>query len=202
VCVDIVGIFLILLFYYFVEQDEDSEESEDDELAFVQNHLYENDSEDEGPNDYKFSDFFLPAKGSSSKKNSAGKANKVHLDVGEEDDEPEDDGDDDDESVADEDDDNNDDDYVEEDEDEEFSGSELADSIRGKNNDSGFKGSDDKPREKKPTTVQRRNEALSSQIAALEGELVESKPWELRGEVKASDRPENSFLSLHADIER
>jgi U3 small nucleolar ribonucleoprotein component len=43
---------------------------------------------------------------------------------------------------------------------------------------------------------------LSAQIAQLEGELMADKPWELRGEVKGAERPENSFLSLHADIER
>ena len=43
---------------------------------------------------------------------------------------------------------------------------------------------------------------LLTQISELEKDLVAPKPWELRGEVKASDRPENSFLSLSADIER
>ncbi len=54
----------------------------------------------------------------------------------------------------------------------------------------------------KVTATQQRNQALSSQIASLEEELMSAKPWELRGEVKAADRPENSFLELHADIER
>lgn len=54
----------------------------------------------------------------------------------------------------------------------------------------------------KATATQQRNQALSSQIASLEEELMSAKPWELRGEVKAVDRPENSFLELHADIER
>lgn len=53
-----------------------------------------------------------------------------------------------------------------------------------------------------PTPLQQRKAVLSTQIASLEEELIASKPWELRGEVKAADRPENSFLSLHADIER
>jgi U3 small nucleolar RNA-associated protein MPP10 len=48
----------------------------------------------------------------------------------------------------------------------------------------------------------RRETALSAQIAQLEEELMADKPWELRGEVKGAERPENSFLSLHADIER
>lgn len=54
----------------------------------------------------------------------------------------------------------------------------------------------------KVTATQQRNQTLSTQIADLEEELMSAKPWELRGEVKASDRPENSFLELHADIER
>jgi U3 small nucleolar RNA-associated protein MPP10 len=52
------------------------------------------------------------------------------------------------------------------------------------------------------TKANRRETALSAQIAQLEGELMADKPWELRGEVKGAERPENSFLSLHADIER
>lgn len=52
------------------------------------------------------------------------------------------------------------------------------------------------------TTASRRNQALAAQISELEGDLMAEKPWELRGEVKAGDRPENSFLGLHADIER
>jgi U3 small nucleolar RNA-associated protein MPP10 len=52
------------------------------------------------------------------------------------------------------------------------------------------------------TAASRRNQALAAQISELEGDLMAEKPWELRGEVKAGDRPENSFLGLHADIER
>ncbi|KAJ1436629.1 Mpp10 protein-domain-containing protein, partial [Ochromonadaceae sp. CCMP2298] len=47
-----------------------------------------------------------------------------------------------------------------------------------------------------------RNAALALQIAQLEKELVAPKAWELRGEVGAGERPENSFLDLHAEVER
>eukprot|EP00624_Nannochloropsis_granulata_P003356 evm.model.NODE_27139_length_5220_cov_16.187357.2 len=39
------------------------------------------------------------------------------------------------------------------------------------------------------------------EIAELEHELLSERPWELRGEVKAGDRPENSLLEAVVDVE-
>jgi U3 small nucleolar RNA-associated protein MPP10 len=56
---------------------------------------------------------------------------------------------------------------------------------------------------KKPLTKHEKAKAhLSSQVAELEQELMQKKSWEMRGEVKATDRPENSLLGISADIER
>jgi len=40
------------------------------------------------------------------------------------------------------------------------------------------------------------------EVRELEKEIVGPRSWELRGEVKSSDRPENSLLGLIADVER
>ena len=49
---------------------------------------------------------------------------------------------------------------------------------------------------------QRGAAALRAQISGLESFLLQDKPWELRGEVAARDRPQDSLLELAADIER
>ena len=189
--------------------DEDDEElEEDDELAFVQQHLYEGgeDSDDAAGNaEYKFNDFFvadkserrlkaraagkdvkktsssIPAK--TSKRTNGSSKRAAHSDE-EEDSEGEGD-------FSDEDEDEEDDEDEDDDEDEE---NESAGAAAAATKAAAKPG--------KVTATQQRNQALSSQIADLEEELMGAKPWELRGEVKASDRPENSFLELHADIER
>ncbi|VVC35563.1 U3 small nucleolar ribonucleoprotein complex, subunit Mpp10 [Cinara cedri] len=54
------------------------------------------------------------------------------------------------------------------------------------------------PNEKKNdcmSTLEKRSERLSQRIAKLEGEAVsENKPWPLKGEVTAKERPQNSLL--------
>ena len=52
------------------------------------------------------------------------------------------------------------------------------------------------------TSFQRRKKELAQQIKELERELVADKPWELKGEVKAGVRPENSLLDLAVDVDR
>jgi len=54
----------------------------------------------------------------------------------------------------------------------------------------------------KLTLHQKHKLNLSSQIKELEAELIGPKSWDLRGEIKGKDRPENSILGLSADIER
>lgn len=45
------------------------------------------------------------------------------------------------------------------------------------------------------STLEKRSERLNQRIAKLEGEAVsESKPWPLKGEVTAKERPQNSLL--------
>lgn len=46
------------------------------------------------------------------------------------------------------------------------------------------------------------NEKKSKEIASLEQELVQSKRWDMKGEIKGQERPENSLLSLSSIIER
>ena len=42
---------------------------------------------------------------------------------------------------------------------------------------------------------------MEKQIKELESKLIKQKPWELRGEVKAKERPLNSLLQDHFDFE-
>lgn len=43
---------------------------------------------------------------------------------------------------------------------------------------------------------------LQDQIKALEDEIVKPRSWDLSGEVKGKDRPENSLLGIVADVDR
>lgn len=54
----------------------------------------------------------------------------------------------------------------------------------------------------KPTKLELKKRKLNSEIEELESELIKPKSWEYRGEVKGGDRPENSLLSVSADVER
>lgn len=47
-----------------------------------------------------------------------------------------------------------------------------------------------------------RKDAMEETVRELEREIVGPRPWELRGEIKAGERPENSLLGLVADVER
>ncbi len=44
--------------------------------------------------------------------------------------------------------------------------------------------------------------SLVQQIAELENEIVKPRAWQLNGEIKGSVRPENSLLSIVADVEK
>lgn len=63
-------------------------------------------------------------------------------------------------------------------------------------------GSEEDGKGKFKTTYQRRAKELASQIKELEQELLQGKSWEMKGEVKAVTRPENSMLDLVADVDR
>lgn len=187
-------------------------------MAFVQQHMYEDgdagsDDDETGNADYKFSDFFVADKSErrakaraagkevkskqeaalkfslkkhASKKSKQQQASSDSESEGDEDfDEEERSGDD--HSGGEE---EEEEDWDEEDEEDEGEGGASGGAVSAP------------AKSGKVTATQQRNQALSTQIASLEEELMSTKPWELRGEVKAADRPENSFLELHADIER
>lgn len=44
------------------------------------------------------------------------------------------------------------------------------------------------------SSLEKRSERLNKRIAQLEEEAVSNKPWALKGEVAAKDRPQNSLL--------
>lgn len=46
------------------------------------------------------------------------------------------------------------------------------------------------------------NDKKSQEISLLENELISAKKWDMKGEVKGQERPENSLLSLSSIIER
>mmetsp|Transcript_298 Transcript_298/g.671 ORF Transcript_298/g.671 Transcript_298/m.671 type:complete len:356 (+) Transcript_298:344-1411(+) len=52
------------------------------------------------------------------------------------------------------------------------------------------------------TSYSRKKIALQEQISQLEESAVGSKTWEVAGEVKSSQRPENSLLGIPVDVER
>ncbi len=101
-----------------------------------------------------------------------------------------------------------DDDSDEDDNDDDEEGSDMSDDedkIEGEYDDEdGSDGSDiESDTVEGPTSnYQKRKAALAKHIAELEDEQIAVKDWELRGEVKSADRPENSLLAVSADIER
>jgi U3 small nucleolar RNA-associated protein MPP10 len=56
--------------------------------------------------------------------------------------------------------------------------------------------------EGKLTSFQKRQKKLMEEIAELEKGIISAKSWEMKGEVKAADRPENSLLGVYVDVER
>jgi U3 small nucleolar ribonucleoprotein component len=98
---------------------------------------------------------------------------------------------------ADDDDDNDDDDDEE-------------DSIGGENSDSQEEDEGDSEDEEgmgeaeteRETGYSRKKRQLGEQISALEEAAMGAKSWEVLGEVKSSQRPENSLLGIPVDVER
>ena len=180
--------YLILLIF----QDESEDNEEHDDLKFVQENLYDlsDDEDDHGSADYKFSDFFIADKEEIKMSLSKDRTTKRGSNANSYDESDDEFGDDHDHDELEE--------YGSENEmgmeDCEVGDSEAEIKLESKHGVNNSISS--------TSSSQRRNHAIESQISSLEEELVASKPWELRGEVKAGDRPENSFLGLHADIER
>lgn len=54
--------------------------------------------------------------------------------------------------------------------------------------------SDDGDREQIKSTLELRQERLQKRIDSLEEKAISEKPWTLKGEIKADDRPQNSLL--------
>jgi U3 small nucleolar RNA-associated protein MPP10 len=52
------------------------------------------------------------------------------------------------------------------------------------------------------SAYQKKIAKLKEQIGALEDQLVAEKPWTLRGEVNAKNRPKNSLLEVNLDFEQ
>jgi U3 small nucleolar ribonucleoprotein component len=56
--------------------------------------------------------------------------------------------------------------------------------------------------EKAQTRYEKQRSERQKEIAAIEKKLVQQKSWDMRGEVNAKDRPENSLLEISAEMER
>jgi U3 small nucleolar RNA-associated protein MPP10 len=162
-------------------------------LEFIGKNLYEDSDEEEedfDPKNLRFDDFFV----SDSKLSSSKKVNKREKkrELGNDDDESD---------VFDENDDGNVADEVEEDDDEDFDGIDDYQGSEDEDNSVHVTANMPKP-DAFSTTFQKRSKELASQISELEKELVAEKSWELKGEIKAAMRPENSLLDIAADVDR
>lgn len=140
----------------------------------MSNALYEDEEEDA---DYKYSDYFAE-----------GDKNRDDYNDDDEEEEDEEDEEEEDEQA--------DDDVTENDSDAEEQEEEEDEKEDEEQQQGGKKESE------KLSSFQSKNQKLSSQISDLEKQLVTEKSWDMKGEVKASDRPENSLLEMYADIER
>lgn len=195
-------------------------------MEFVQNAMYDEDDEEEevksGKNakkssgkqksaiDYRFSDFFVenqPSKDNGKAKKSApSKKNSKKSTNADEDDFDSDEFDEDQDEEEEEGDEEEGDIGMGEDDEDDFDEDMDMDEERDDYEDSDEEqqqAEQKAPVAAKPlTSFQNKSKQLSSQIEELEQELVQKKSWEMRGEVKATDRPENSLLGISADIER
>ena len=168
-------------------QYDDSDTEEDDE-EYVQRELYSEKAAEEPK--FMYGDFFGPKSALKRVKASRSNKGKGQVQDSEDDDEEMDDEDDEDDEEMDE--------QVEDDEEEEEA-DEEDDAEEGDEEHEGGAGAG---KAVPQTSHQRHKAQLASQIKQLEAELIGPKSWELRGEVKGSDRPENSLLGVTADIER
>jgi U3 small nucleolar ribonucleoprotein component len=168
------------------DDDDDDEDAEDeDDEAFVQRELYslpETDDEDEDSedddNDAKFEDFFGSSKRMKVHKPKSSTAARGH-DGDEDDDGEEEEGSDDDEEE----------------------GSDEEEGEGSDDDDDEEEGSGDETPGAE-TSYSRKQRQLREQISLLEETAVGAKSWEVAGEVKSSQRPENSLLGIPVDVER
>jgi U3 small nucleolar RNA-associated protein MPP10 len=194
--------------------DEEDEDDEEDYFDFAERELYNSDDED-GENELnganaKFSDFFggkdrsraRIESGKKIKRKDDSQKNKSSFDKNVRfsiDKKLNKESDNEDEDEEEEDNDEDDDDYDEEDENEDF----VDDYDEGsENNDY-----DDLDKERgnhaiKESKLIADRKKLKSQLAELEASLIGPKSWELKGEVKGGERPENSLLEISVDVDR
>ncbi len=171
----------------------------EDDLDYVQMNLYDVDTKD--AEDIRFEDFFGKPKGkgkgkgkgesipkakkSSSKKSAIMKESESES----ESDQSQDDSDNDDDDALSIDSQENDD-----------AGVVMGD---GDDNDSIGSGSSSEVENNKPKSkLDKSRVNMKNTIRELEEQLVKEKSWDLRGEAKSGDRPENSLLGIQVDVEK
>lgn len=152
--------------------------------------MYASDDEDDiDPATLRYEDFFVDDRKKGDAK-SKGKRKAVQID----------------ESSGEEDEDEDEDDFADDFEDDYQQSDEEDERIGFRGNNKTSKNAVQKKEVKEAptfvTSYQRRLQELSSQIKELEEELLAEKSWEMKGEVNASHRPENSLLDLAVDVER
>ena len=176
------------------EEQQDGNDNEDDAdlLLGVQSALYDSGSDMDSDTDgaaaagnFKFSDFFKTEK--RARKPGRTSAEKNQQVTALEEDEEEGEGEEEEESGEEE-------EEVEEEEE------EGGGAVSGR---AGVKDRRELLKARQSSSQQQRGAAaLRNQIDSMESFLLQDKPWELRGEVAAKDRPQDSLLELAADIER
>lgn len=69
-------------------------------------------------------------------------------------------------------------------------------------NDSGDeKENENDKKNEPPSTFELRQERLKSRISALEEKALKAKPWQMKGEITADDRPQNSLLEEYVEFD-
>ena len=80
--------------------------------------------------------------------------------------------------------------------------SDSSSSQHGGYNSDSSSGEKDDARLQKLSGYEAEQEKMKSTIAQLEADLVKEKSWDLRGEAKGKERPENSLLGLNVQVEK
>ena len=175
------------------EEQQDGNDNEDDAdlLLGVQSALYDSGSDMDSDTDgaaaagnFKFSDFFKTEKRARKPGRTSAEKNQQATALEEGEGEEEEESGEDEEEVE------------EEVEEEEEEGGAVSGRAGGKDRRELLKA------RQSSSQQQRGAAALRNQIESMESFLLQDKPWELRGEVAAKDRPQDSLLELAADIER
>jgi len=157
------------------DEEEEDEEDDENDLEMIQQAMYDSEGEDEDEDDH-----------------SEQSDEQIKFDDFYEREEEEDDDEEKEENE-----------YEGEEEEEESDNELLQTSQQLKANQNKKASDNQKGKEAKfTTTYQKRAKELADQIQQLEQELMAEKAWELKGEVKATARPENSMLDLVADVDR